>query len=240
MPKDKLTEYYIRTAEFYDSAHVRKNDEHYNSLTLTASRMHELRPISFLDVGCGTGRTLGWLEENFTDAELYGVDPVPALLEKSREKSKKAVLAVGTAEHLPHRDKSIDIVIATGIMHHVDNPTQCIKEMFRVATKAVLISDHNNFSFGSGFARRLRLVLHACNLLRPFQYVKQGFSHRGYSEDDGFWYPFSLLNHHSQLCNLSEQVWIFPTRRPVPSPLGCMFTEQGHLGVWCILPTKTI
>ena len=33
-------------------------------------------------------------------------------------------------------------------MHHVDSPASVIAEMFRVARKAVLISDHNNFAFG--------------------------------------------------------------------------------------------
>ena len=58
-------------------------------------------------------------------------------------------------------------------MHHVDLPASVIAEMFRVARKAVLISDHNNFAFGTTMARRIRLVLYSCGLFGIAAFVKQ-------------------------------------------------------------------
>jgi hypothetical protein len=96
-------------------------------------------------------------------------------------------------------------------MHHVDRPANVIGEMFRVARKAVLISDHNNFAFGGSKARRLRLWLHASGLLGAATYVKQGFRKQGYSDGDGWWYPYSLLNDFGQIAGLSAEQYIIPT-----------------------------
>lgn len=93
-------------------------------------------------------------------------------------------------------------------MHHVDSPSRVITEMFRVARKAVLISDHNNFAFGGSLARRLRMALHLCGLLKPATYFKQGFNYQGFSEDDGWWYPYSLFNDYADIARRSEKLYL--------------------------------
>ena len=66
-------------------------------------------------------------------------------------------------------------------MHHVDDPSEVISRMFRVAIKAVLISDHNNYAFGGAMIKRIScMALKVCNLLGPLTFVVQGFSKRGY------------------------------------------------------------
>jgi hypothetical protein len=122
-------------------------------------------------------------------------------------------------------------------MHHVDSPASVIAEMFRVARKAVLISDHNNFAFGKTIARRIRLVLYSCGLFGIAAFVKQGFRRQGYSQDDGWWYPYSLLNNHSDIARYSDEVFYIPTQHVNSTALNNFLLNQSHLAVLAIKRT---
>jgi SAM-dependent methyltransferase len=140
----------------------------------------------------------------------------------------------GTGEHLPHADSSIDVAIATGIMHHVDDPSRVIAEMFRVSRKGILISDHNNYAFGGSMMQRIRMGLKMCGLLGGFTYVKQGFNKKGYSKEDGWWYPYSLLDNYGEIARKSTKVYMMPTR-PATGSLGNFAFAQSHL---CVVAFK--
>lgn len=183
MVDQSLNEYYARTADAYDRMHVSEDDEHYTALRLTMPyvRLHGIRSV--LDVGCGTGRALTWYDRVLHEPHLCGLDPCKELLAKAQDRPPHARLVVGTGEQMPFKSGEFDLVLATGIMHHVDDPGGCIREMFRVARRAVLVSDHNNFAFGGRFARRLRLGLKSIGLLGVFTFIRNGFRRKGYTED---------------------------------------------------------
>ena len=128
---------------------------------------------------------MAWLEQQSAAVELVGIDPSQGQLEIARKRLPRARFELGSGEHLPLEDRSVDLALATGIMHHVDRPGEVIRQMFRIAKKAVFISDHNNFAFGGANARRLRLWLYAAGLLGLATFVKQGFRKQGYSKEDG-------------------------------------------------------
>jgi ubiquinone/menaquinone biosynthesis C-methylase UbiE len=229
MASERVTDYYNQTAERYDELHGEdQNPEHLKALEKAWPILERLNPHSALDVGCGTGRSLGWLQEKNLD--LVGVDPSSQVLEIARKRVPKARLEVGTGECLPMESESIDLVFATGIMHHVDSPKNTIHEMFRVAKKAVIISDHNNFAFGGSQARRLRLLLHSLGLLGIATFIKQGFKKQGYSDDDGWWYPYSLLNDYGLISSLARDVWLIPTRSSSLRQ-GNLLVAQSHLAI---------
>lgn len=223
------TEYYDATATKYDELHGEdQNPEHLAALERIWPFLGHLGLRSALDVGCGTGRALRWLEQR--KMELYGVDPSVGQLEVCRTKVGRVTLRQGRGEELPFEDNSVDLVLATGIMHHADNPQQVIREMFRVARTAVLISDHNNFAFGGSRARRVRMLLNAIGLLGVATFVKQGFRKQGYSEEDGWWYPYSLLNDYALISNLARNVMVVPTR-PSSLKVGNLLESQSHLAI---------
>jgi ubiquinone/menaquinone biosynthesis C-methylase UbiE len=160
---------------------------------------------------------------------LFGIDPSTQLLAKARAELLAATLALGYGEHLEFADASIDVVAATGIMHHVQSPRAVISEMFRVAKKAILISDHNNFAFGGPTAQRVRMILYCLGLLPIATFIKQGFRNQGYSEEDGWWYPYSLFNNFAQIAQLAETVHIMPTRPSTPGLGGNLLFSQSHV-----------
>jgi SAM-dependent methyltransferase len=140
----------------------------------------------------------------------------------------------GSGELLPYPDAFVDVAVATGIMHHVDDPLKVISEMFRVSRKAILISDHNNYAFGGDLMRRIRMGLKLTGLFKAVTYVRQGFNRRGYSEEDGWWYPYSLLDNYAEIAKRSAKVFMFPTRRP-SSDSNFIFC-QSHFGIAAVKP----
>lgn len=226
-----LTDYYNRTAQNYDQLHLGDNDtEHIRSLEKSWPLLERLDITSVVDVGCGTGRALAWFDQQRPSLNLVGIDPSEGLQEIARDRLPHVRFEVGSGERLPLENNSVDLVVATGIMHHVDSPKDVIQEMFRVAKKAVLISDHNNFAFRGSKARRLRLWLYASGLLDFVTFVHQGFRKQGYSDDDGWWYAYSLLNDFGLIASLSAEQYIIPTR-PSNSDRGNLLLSQSHLAI---------
>jgi SAM-dependent methyltransferase len=227
---DAVTGYYDATASEYDALHGDNEPDHTKAFEIGWPLVGTAQSV--LDVGCGTGRGLSWLARSDPALKLYGVEPSESMISIAAKKVTGADLRQGDGEHLPFADKSIDVVTATGIMHHVDNPSAVIAEMFRVARKAILISDHNNYAFGGGLMRKVRMGLRLSGLLKSVTYVRQGFNHKGYSEDDGWWYPYSLFDNYSEIANRSSKVFMFPTRKP--SSGGNLLFCQSHFGIVAI------
>ena len=231
------TAYYNLTASEYDERHGEaQNYEHIRALELIAPRYFS-EAKSVLDVGTGTGRALQWFDNYYSNSgrevELNGVEPSEELAKIARKKVPSANIRIASGEGLPFSDEEFDLVTITGVLHHVENSKEVLKEAFRVSRLGVIISDHNNFSFGSHFARRLKLALYSVNLLSAFSFVKQGFRKQGYSEDDGWWYPYSLLNDFDVVSELSDHYVIVPTR-PANSSSENFMTCHSHLALACL------
>lgn len=228
----QTTAYYDSTAADYDALHGGDNNpEHIRALERSWPILSSCQVASVLDVGCGTGRTLGWYAARLDGAELCGIDPSSQLLDFARQNVPSATLSVASGEKLPFDDNSIDLVVATGIMHHVDHPAAVIGEMLRVARRFVLVSDHNNFAFGSLKARYVRRWLAATGLLGVATFVKQGLRRQGYTVEDGWWYPYSLLDNFGELARHTEVQYVIPTsyvRSQAPSELQLV---QSHLAI---------
>lgn len=220
------TTYYDQTAQKYDALH---NVEPEHDLAIDLGWRLLGKVDSALDVGAGTGRALLRISQIDPSVSLHGIEPSREMIKLAEERLPKAFLRQGTGESLPYSDGQFDVAVATGIMHHVDDPAKVISEMFRVARKAILISDHNNYAFGGDRARRVRMLLKVCGLLDWATYVKQGFKRQGYSEDDGYWYPYSLLDNYEHIANLSQRLHIIPTRAATGG--GNLVFAQSHMAI---------
>lgn len=77
-----------------------------------------------LDIGCGTGTLLVALGRQQPDAVLTGLDPDPAALGRARRKAARAdvrlTLDRGYADELPYPDASLDRVLSSMMLHHLD------------------------------------------------------------------------------------------------------------------------
>ncbi|MFQ5937904.1 MAG: methyltransferase domain-containing protein, partial [Acidiferrobacterales bacterium] len=91
---------------------------------------HETQVI--LDVGCGTGRFSGPMAKHF-HAVVYALDPSEQMLAKARRLDSDGVIFDrGSAECLPHRDRTIDLVFLSQTYHHLEHRERAMVEFHRV------------------------------------------------------------------------------------------------------------
>jgi SAM-dependent methyltransferase len=89
-----------------------------------------------LDVGCGTGRALPALAEAAGPGGLVlGLDLTPEMVTAARRAGRDRVarLAIADARRLPLAGRSVDVVFAAGLVHHLPDPAAGLAELARVA-----------------------------------------------------------------------------------------------------------
>lgn len=92
---------------------------------------------TLLDVGCGTGH----FSRRFAAAGLRvtGLDPDPAMLEHARRLGGGANYLRGTATALPLPDGAYDFVTAVTSLCFIADAPGALREMWRVARRALLL-----------------------------------------------------------------------------------------------------
>lgn len=88
-----------------------------------------------LDAGCGTGRALPPLREAVgPSGVVLGADLTPAMLEAAVRAGRDGVgrLLLADVAALPLRTASLDAVFAAGLVAHLPNPAENLRELARV------------------------------------------------------------------------------------------------------------
>lgn len=105
------------------------------------------KPSSVLEVGVGTGCMSSFL--GLLGYKIIGIDLDPKIIEKAIAANNhfhgKAQFKVMDAFHLTLPNNSVDVVFSQGLMEHFDEDklAELIKEQWRVAKKAIIISVPN-------------------------------------------------------------------------------------------------
>jgi SAM-dependent methyltransferase len=131
-------------------------------LPLLAGLPQQRRPLSVLDLGCGSGHLgrdlLAAAEESGVRLRVFGLD---------RKASHARLVERGTAVaaealRLPFRDRSVDVVLSTLFVHHFDPAALAalLAESRRVAATAVVALDLS----------RHRLALAAISVVGPLAF----------------------------------------------------------------------
>ncbi len=214
-PDDQAAErqraYYTATAAHYDSAHLSSHGEHDHALELIAGLLRPLGARRIVDIGAGTGRGVLRLQELLPDCEVFGIEPVEALVAAGREKGlDESALRVGDGLALPLDTGSVDVAIATGVLHHVPTPALVLREMMRVSSMAVFVSDSNRFGQGRFPARIAKLGLYSLGLWKAFDFVRT--RGRGYMESagDGIFYSYSVFDDLPELSAWASRTLVAP------------------------------
>ncbi|MBI2984446.1 MAG: class I SAM-dependent methyltransferase [Candidatus Kerfeldbacteria bacterium] len=134
-------------------------NQHQSAALLKAlSGIQKNAPI--LEVGCGTGRFLEFLEhQGFTD--LTGVDQSPEMLVEAAKKTR-AQLVPGDVYRLPFGAGSFSAVFSIHVIMHLQRPATALREMSRVSRKRIIVDMNNLLSLSAASS----IVRHGQNAWR--------------------------------------------------------------------------
>lgn len=120
-------------------------------------RMLSLAPgRRLLDVGCWNGVFLSRVRDAGLFSELYGVDLIPASVDRAAASGFRAQVVDLNSEALPFEDGHFDAVTMLAVMEHVFDPYAMIGEIHRVlAPGGVLAIAVPNVA---SFSNRLRIL----------------------------------------------------------------------------------
>ncbi|MER5178165.1 methyltransferase domain-containing protein [Streptomyces sp. NPDC002896] len=96
-----------------------------------------------LDAGCGTGRALPALRDAVGPSGLVlGADLTPAMLEAAARASRDraGLLLLADVARLPVRTESLDAVFAAGLIAHLPEPAENLRELARVVRPGGLLA----------------------------------------------------------------------------------------------------
>lgn len=103
-----------------------------------------------LDVGCGPGGLTKELVSRVGEDSVSGIDPSPPFVAANRARHPGVDLREGFAESLPWMDASFDAVLASLVVHFMNDPVAGIREMARVTapggTVAACVWDRNGMT----------------------------------------------------------------------------------------------
>jgi ubiquinone/menaquinone biosynthesis C-methylase UbiE len=232
-------DYYTKTASQYDDMHVSNKDhEHYAALTFIDFFCEKLRLHTLLDVGAGTGRGIRFLMERGRD--VRGVEPVKALIDQAEGHGvPKGLIVEGTGYSLPFPDNAFDVVFECAVLHHVAQPERVVREMIRVSSKAIFLSDWNRFGSGRPTVRLLKLLLYKTHLWNAARFLQTRGKMYAITDGDGLAYSYSVFDSYAQLAEWADSIWLIPTSedpRLVKTWLNPLITAPSVL--LCALKTK--
>lgn len=203
--------YYSDTASKYEQMHAHEGVDDDLNIGFAQSVLRMVEARSVLDVGTATGRGLRHLKDAVPNAFVCGVEPVAALAEQAVKSGNTAsgsfVLASGRA--LPFPDRSFDAVCEFAVLHHVSDPNAVVREMLRVAKKAVLISDSNRFGQGSPLARLIKLSLYKSKLWSSFNFMRTFGKGYRITEGDGLSYSYSVYDSFGLLRQWADHIILY-------------------------------
>jgi len=204
--------YYRDTANRYDELHLADKGEHDFALAFMLSMIEFLDIRSILDIGSGTGRALLKVKSAYPDLPICGIEPSLELRSMGYAKGlTERELVDGDAQQLNYPDGAFDLVSEFAALHHIPDPGKAVSEMLRVASKAIFISDSNNFGQGGLLSRIAKQTLRSLRLWKIAVFAKT--RGKGYliSESDGLAYSYSVFTDYPQISRSCKSVHLLNT-----------------------------
>lgn len=84
-----------------------------------------------LDVGCGTGETLTYLQKTYLNADLYGLDTSNDSVLFSKRRGHKNI-EKANAQDIPHGKNTFDCILFLDVLEHIKDDTKTLIEAKRV------------------------------------------------------------------------------------------------------------
>jgi len=116
-----------------------------------------------LEIGCGNGTGAKLIKKYFHPKSITAIDLDERMIRIAKRKNSdpSVLFEVADAASLPYKNNIFDAVFDFGIIHHISNWRDCIKELHRVMKSKgeLLIEDLSIETFTSGVGKPLRRIL---------------------------------------------------------------------------------
>lgn len=137
---------------YYDKEYFAKRDllpPHLADLVKNLVRQHNLKKT--LDIGCGTGRLVAFLNQN--NLAAFGIDNSQEAVKKANQINKSGSITKASATSLPFANSTFDLVTAISLIEHL---SQKQAQQFLSETKRVLKPKGIIFLVTPNFATPIR------------------------------------------------------------------------------------
>lgn len=98
-------------------------------LALLEKFLESRKRNKIVDVGCGTGALLGFLEKY---GEVYGFDASPLAVEYAGERGKGVVQQGALPDDIPFGKERFDLITAIDVLEHVQDDVTSLKVIYRL------------------------------------------------------------------------------------------------------------
>jgi SAM-dependent methyltransferase len=105
-----------------------------------AAKVGELAPQTFLDAGCGEGFVVEVLLRQLPGLRLTGFDFSATAVELARARNPGATFLTASIFTIPFSDESFDVAGCFEVLEHQRDPTAALRELARVARRALVLS----------------------------------------------------------------------------------------------------
>lgn len=116
-----------------------------------------------LEIGCGQGVGTRLIKEYFKPAAIHAIDLDPKMIQRAKRKVGDDHIAfeVGDASKLRFKDASFDAIFDFGIIHHIPNWRDALKELHRLLKPdgQLILEDLSIDTFETRIGKILRLFL---------------------------------------------------------------------------------
>lgn len=103
------------------------------------NKIRVLNKKAAIDVGCGDGIFLDYLEKQFGFKKVVGLDIDPQRCRTAKKLNPGIRIVEADAEKVPFADESFDFVFVNALLHHLENPYQVINELIRICRNNGLV-----------------------------------------------------------------------------------------------------
>jgi len=111
-------------------------------MRLIRKYINQQTPKSILDVGCGSGYLISFLDNLTSKTQIIGIDiEAPELNRFINKKRNNIKILRGKVDNLLNNfeENSIDTVICTHFLEHIENPEYVIKELRRISSRMLIL-----------------------------------------------------------------------------------------------------
>ena len=138
--KRAIRNFFDRAAKTYDSAAILPQEVQKRLIERLQYMRHQ--PETIIDLGCGTGLAVRYLQKTYPGARVYAVDLAEQMARRARSNyrllSKRRVV-VADMENLPFASRSFDLVFSSLALPWCNDLKQTLSEFARIARPGALL-----------------------------------------------------------------------------------------------------